>query len=57
MPAGHFAGEKNRELQMTPAFFDQVKSLTLAAFVSVTSVIMLVSIAGLNGAVTGEWII
>ena len=42
---------------MTPAFFDQVKSLTLAAFVSVTSVIVLVSIAGLNGAVTGEWII
>jgi hypothetical protein len=42
---------------MTPAFFDQVKSLTLAAFVSVTSVIVLVSIAGLNGAVIGELII
>lgn len=39
---------------MTNIHFDSIKSLSIAALTSVTTLVMLLSIAGLNGAPIGQ---
>jgi hypothetical protein len=51
--AGGHSGTKT----MTKFHFDSIKSLSIAAFTSATALVMLLSIAGLNGAPIGQLIV